>query len=324
MEVQFQIVGDYAQILRERLRVRGYEECSIDSIKDDYSLVLAYFSAMRRMVPMVQRTVYKPEGFVCPQKYKDVVAEIERKIERGENLNPYLSRQLPNLNANDALLNDWGIQHLHLGSRVITKEGKTKGMMEGTPEILYVYIDEQASYFIVIGDHNSFGDKDLLQVLQDNWPEVLEKYREPRIKSVIPGDLTSKQRDQLRRAGYNTGPVVLRDGSAYMLIGGAITYSGHNLFDAQGTDRLHNWAHVQTANVQRLVPEIAADLKARHGKEITEPVVLRLIVEGRSDSRWFLIGENGHVTIGLGNPWKDNTPMIYYSFDVPSDTSGCG
>lgn len=314
MEVQFQIVGDYAQIIRERLRVWGYEECSIDSIKDDYSLVLAYFTAMRRMVPMVQRTVYKPEGFVCPQKYRGAVAEIEKKIERGENLNPYLSRQLPKLKANDALLNDWGIQHLHLGSDVITKEGKTKGMMKGTPELLYVYFDEKAAYFIVIGDHNSFGDQDLLQVLRDNWPDVLEEYRNPRIKSVIPGDLTSKQRDQLRRAGYNTGPVVLRDGSAYMLIGGAIMHSGHNLFDVQGADQLHNWAHLQKANVQRLMPEIAADLKARHGTEITEPATLRLLVEGRSDSRWFLVDDKNHVTVGLGNPWND-APLIYYAID---------
>ena len=57
MEVQFNIISDYAQILRERLRIRGYQGCSIDSIKDNYNLVLAYFGALRRMVSMVKRTV---------------------------------------------------------------------------------------------------------------------------------------------------------------------------------------------------------------------------------------------------------------------------
>ena len=58
LEVQFNIIGDYAQILRERLRIRGYEECLVDIIKDDYNLVLAYFGALRRMVSMVKRTVF--------------------------------------------------------------------------------------------------------------------------------------------------------------------------------------------------------------------------------------------------------------------------
>ena len=99
MEIQFNIIGDYAQILRERLRIRGYEECSIDNIKGDYDLVLAYFGALRRMVSMDRRTVFKANDFVCPPKYTSALTEIERKIESGENINPYLSRKLPNLSA---------------------------------------------------------------------------------------------------------------------------------------------------------------------------------------------------------------------------------
>ena len=314
MEVQFNIIGDYAQILRERLRIRGYEECSIDNIKDDYNLVLAYFGALRRMVSMVKRTVFKANGFVCPPKYISALAEIERKIESGENINPYLSRKLPNLSANDELLNDWGIQHFHLGSSVITKK-KNKGFIRGTPELLFVYFDAQSAYFIVIGDHDSFGDQELLQILHDSWPEILEKFKDPRIKSVIPHDLTNKQRDQMRRAGYNMGVNVMRDGTAYVMVGGGIMWSGDNTLDVYGTDRLHNWAHLQANNLRDLVPIMAAGLKARHGLEIVEPITLRLIVEGRSDSRWFLIDDNNHVTVGLGNPWENKHPMIFYFFD---------
>ena len=264
MEAQFNIIGDYAQILRERLKVRGYEECSIDSIKEDYSLVLAYFGALRRMVSMVKRTVFRANGW--PPEYVSALAEIERKIESGKNLNPYLSRKLPNLSANDELLNDWGIQHLHLGSSVITKK-KNKGFIKGTPDLLFVYFDEQSAYFIVIGDHDSFGDEELLQILHDNWPEVLEKSRNPNIKSVIPDDLTSKQRDQLRRAGYNMGANVMRDGTAYVMVGGGIMSSGDNTLDVYGTNRLHTWAHRQTNNLRDLVPVMVAELKARHGLE---------------------------------------------------------
>ena len=320
MEVQFNIIGDYAQILRERLRIRGYEECLTDSIKDDYSLVLAYFGALRRMVSMVKRTIFKANGFVCPPEYVSALAEIERKIESGENINPYLSRKLPNLGANDELLNDWGIQHLHLGSSVITKK-KNKGFIKGTPDLLFVYFDEQSAYFIVVGDHDSFGDQELLQILHDNWPDVLGIFKDPNVKSVIPDDLTSKQRDQMRRAGYNMGVNVMRDGTAYVMVGGGIMWSGDNTLDVYGTDRLHTWAHRQTKNLRDLVPVMTAGLKRRHGLEVVEPITLRLIVEGRSDSRWFLIDDNNHVTVGLGNPWENKPPMIFYFFDDSTSIS---
>ena len=314
MEVQFNIISDYAQILRERLRIRGYQGCSIDSIKDNYNLVLAYFGALRRMVSMVKRTVFKANGFVCPPEYVCALSEIERKVERGENINPYLSRKLPNLSANDELLNDWGIQHLHLGSSLITKK-KNRGFIEGTPELLFVYFDEQSAYFIVIGDHESFGDQELLEILHDNWPEILEKFKAPNIKSVIPDDLTKKQRYQMRKAGYNLGVNVMRDGTAYVMVGGGIMWSGDNTLDVDGTNRLHTWAHRQTNNLRDLVPVMAAGLRARHRLEIVESITLRLIVEGRFDSRWFLIDDNNHLTVGLGNPWENEPPMIFYFFD---------
>ena len=320
MEIQFNIIGDYAQILRERLRIRGYGECSIDSIKDDYSLVLAYFGALRRMVSMVKRTVFKASGFACPPEYVSALAEIERKIESGENINPYLSRKLPNLGANDELLNDWEIQHLHLGTSLITKR-KNKGFIEGTPELLFVYFDEQSAYFIVVGDHDRFGDQELLQILHDNWPEVLGRFKDPNVKSVIPDDLTSKQRDQMRRAGYNMGVNVMRDGTAYVMVGGGIMWSGDNMLDVYGTDRLHTWAHRQTNNLRDLAPVMVAELKRRHGLEVVEPITLKLIVEGRSDNRWFFIDDNNHVTVGLGNPWENEPPMIFYFFDDSTSIS---
>ena len=219
MEVQCNIIGDYVQILRRRLGKLGYTECSIDSINDDYNLVLAYFGALRRLVSNVPRTVFKAKGLLCPPKYGSVLAEIERKIKSGENINPYLSRKLPDLRVNDDLLNDWRIQHLHLGSSVITTEGKNKGRIKGTKELLYVYFTEQSAYFIVIGDHHTFADQKLLHIVHENWPEVLKHYEDPRIKSVIPDDLTSEQRRQLREAGYNMGVDMMPDGTAYVMIG---------------------------------------------------------------------------------------------------------
>ena len=303
VEVQCNIIGDYVQILRRRLIGLGYTKCSIDSIKDNYNLVLAYFGALRRLVSKVPRKVFKATGFVYPPMYGSVLAEIERRIRRGENINPYLSRKLPDLRVNDDLLNDWGIQHLHLGKSVITTEGKNEGRIQGTRDLLYVYFTEQSAYFIVIGDHHTFAKQELLRILHDNWPELLKQYEEPSIKSVIPDDLTSEHRRALRKAGYNMAVDIMPDGTAYMMIGGGRTWSGDNSIDVRQTNHLHNWAYHQTNNLRSCIAAIVTELRTKHGLEIREPIVLRLLVEGKSDSQWFLSDEYGRFTIGIEGPW---------------------
>ena len=72
-------------------------------------LVLSYFGSLRRLVSNVPRLVLKVKGFECPPKYNKELAEIERKIQVGENINPYLSWRVSQLRYSDDLLNDWKI-----------------------------------------------------------------------------------------------------------------------------------------------------------------------------------------------------------------------
>ena len=129
MEVKVNIVGDYAQILRKRLLGIGYSKSSVDNLRDEDSIILAYLRACRRLVSNVPRAIFKAKGFVCPPEHIDALAQIERKIRIGENIGPYLSRKPFNkIGYNDALLNDWGIQHLHLGTSVSTNP-KHRGLL---------------------------------------------------------------------------------------------------------------------------------------------------------------------------------------------------
>ena len=141
MEVRINVFGDYAQILRKRLTDNiGYSKSSVDSIQDDDGIVLTYFRVLRRLVSNVPRAIFKAEGFVCPPEHVDALAQIERKIRNGESIVPYLSRRVLDVSYNDALLNDWGIQHLHLGTSMSNKPKHRGLLIEDTKELLYVYI----------------------------------------------------------------------------------------------------------------------------------------------------------------------------------------
>ena len=288
METQLDILGDYVQILRSHLRRLGYSKSSIDSVEDHDSLILAYFRALRRFVSNEPRVIYKAKGFVCPPIFVDALSHIEGKITKGENLSAHLSRKLPDISYNDPLLNSWGIQHLHLQTT-------------GTKQLLYVYFGKQSAYFIAILDHHSFSEQTLIQIIHDNWPEVLTRFRIA--GTVYPRNFTSKERHQLRKANLEVSMVTVSDGTSYVLMGGGVATSGDNSEDVRYTNRLHEWAHHQTEAIRKQIPEIVAELKTAHGIDIIEPIVLRLRIADGTEKGWFLVDDNNQFEISIMGPW---------------------
>ena len=307
MEVKINIFSDYAQILRKRLTDRiGYPESSVDSVQDDDGIVLTYFRVLRRLVSNVPRAIFKAEGFVCPPEDVDALAQIERKIRNGECIVRYLSRRVLDVSYNDALLNEWGIQHLHLGTSMSKKPEHRGLLIEGTKKLLYVYFDKKCAYFIgILGHGTDFADQILIQTIHDNWPEVLEPYREPTIISMYPKDLTSTDRYRVRKANLNLGGVTVSDGTTYMMIGGAVATSGDNMLDVRPTNYLHRWADVLTKDVMTKMPEIMAELK-ENDLEIVEPIVLRLWIKDDSEKQWFLVDDNNRFAIPIAGPGRNS------------------
>ena len=203
-DVKFDIVSDYAQFLRYVLvQEIGFSQAEVDELPDDETVILAYLRIHRRMVVHVPRVIHKAKDFVCPPRYVDELQEIERKIVAGESIHPYLSRKLMKPGFNDLLLNDWGIQHLHLGTDVIS-DGRNKGFIKGTKALLYVYFDTKCAYFIKILERHDFTAQVLLQTMHDNWPNVLSAYHNSRIK----GDkITDEQIKELRRKQIDFCPI---------------------------------------------------------------------------------------------------------------------
>ncbi len=147
----------------------------------------------------------------------DGFEEIIRKARSGESLNAHLSKKIKKLEY-DVTLNDWGIHHLHLGSKV-----KKDGFQSRTDELLFVMKKGATLYCIDIQTHNAGNDgtqplkkfipqQELLEIVYRNWPNLL---------TVMKGVLAGKQ-------GFNDSEMMqLRERGGISLVqlsGGIVLY----------------------------------------------------------------------------------------------------
>ena len=120
----------------------------------------------------------------------------------------------------DGLLFDWGIQHLHLGEKLVAP-----GYVERTGNVLFAIFKPNDVYFVDIRDHEGWSDKALLDTVNRNWPELLSCYK---IDGKSEYNPTNTDITQLRKKGVNA-MIELADGNSYISMCGGITTAGTSM-----------------------------------------------------------------------------------------------
>lgn len=227
--------NDWLRIVKSELVSEGYD---ITNLTDE-KISISYFSLEKRRITQQPRQVLKSVGFSCPIYFQKNLNIIEEKIKKGDDIKPYLSRKLKNLDEKDNLLFDWGIHHLHLGNIV-----ENDGFIKRTQPLLYVRFDNHNAYFIGIFNHGDWTKQAMIKTIHDNWPESIEQYR---IKEAI--SLGYKVKDSeikyLREAKFNY-LIEIESGVVYMGLGWGITGSGDSA-EALGNhlDRLRGLSELE-------------------------------------------------------------------------------
>ena len=254
-QIRINLIRDFAEHVRgwlisasEPLR---YSKRAVDKVASDpYRLISWYLGVTRRLIPARPRTIHKSKEFSCPEKHKDALVQIERVTREGEPLSSYISRDILQLKNVDVMLNYLGVHHLHLGDH-IDQKGSNKGFIKRTTSLLYSLFTDTDAYFIDVMDHDSFGSQMVIDIVHENWPELLYKFRMTEVKSVYP-PLSAEQRFDLTCAGYST-LVTTRDGTVYMPPGGGVMYSGDNADDIREANRLCNHLHQLQTSITRFI-----------------------------------------------------------------------
>lgn len=197
MNIDF--VRDAKELFKRSLEAKGV------IIKHDDDPIISWYIYRERTIRPSRRKVVKAKGFSCPPLFTDKLKRLETEIENGANLNSYLSRSIMDCSKDDLMLYDWGIYHLHISDKLDTK--KSDGFMERSDLLLYALFDNENAYFIKTinhkGENNMWTKKECLEIINDNWPHLLEPYI---MKGVSKEQqyISDDERSTLRKNHVNT------------------------------------------------------------------------------------------------------------------------
>ena len=235
--VEADFLADLRRIVLARLTAEGY---GADATLGTEALLWNLLKVQHRRIEKHPRGVEWSSALRRrqPTMAADILAALGRIViaaESGDDLNPFLSRDLASDKAfkrEDMMLNELGVQHLHLGEGV-----DARGLVTGRDELLFAYVAEEVVHFIEVFDHKSFGDEDAFRIAQENWPQLFEGRRSGIAPSRDPQPITPEQRKVLRSKHANV-MVTATDGSLFFPPGGGITSSGMSPNILSTSDRM--------------------------------------------------------------------------------------
>jgi hypothetical protein len=265
--------ADWIEHLRGELVKMGY---SVNAKATNEEIWTQYFNVQHRRIPEVTRKVLVSREFQCPLNLKAGLEFFRKKIENGEDLNPHVSRKIKNANFSDMMLNDWGIQHFHLGTRVIAK-GKSKGLIEGTEPVLFACVAANTIYFIDVKGHNDFEDKDIVEIVHNNWPDLLG-FRSPSGRKLATQS-TSKDILEMRNARIITA-FDLTDGTVYTAPGGGYTGSGISAIAIHNHDGNARTLEYYEDSIKDKIQEIGTRIREMTSYEDNALAFQLLVIDG--------------------------------------------
>ena len=258
------IYGDYAGMCKNRLIEAGYPCPATD--KDE--IVLSYLNVLRRRVPARPRKVHR-RSYVVPPALVQGHTEFMAAVARGDDLRPYQSTRLTDANFNDGMLDDFGIQHFHLG---VGPHPKLPGFKNRTGDVLLAMVHPNDFYAIGVFGHGIWSDWDLLDSIYADWPKLLEPFE---VKGVhgLAHRISKADYAELRKNGINSF-TQRPDGKFHMGPGMGITSAkGSAAVSLQLNDILYQCDHI--------TDEIAKALALAAGAgEAVYPAWMRLAANG--------------------------------------------
>ncbi len=282
------IIKQYFKALENLSPSLNYYD-QIKNKSDPKELCLEYLNLTNRLVEPKPREILISHYFYCPKRFRAILGKIEEKIKTGEDITPYLSKEVGWVDDKvgrknrhrDRLLDAWGIHHIHLGDQV-----ESNGFVKRSGPILFVRFKENSAYFIIIKRHGRRTKKSgkkskrshypwnrqiLIEIIHNNWSDSIQDY-EANVEFERPSDDEIKQ---WRSVDINV-PATSKNGTAYFGPGGGVASSGNNIQNVRICYHIFDYIDVVEKYLKDNISELIEFLR-QHGKDVKPPIDFQLI-----------------------------------------------
>lgn len=260
-------LNDLQEDITQELAWCGYNLPLEDNID---TVVRKYFNFLQKIPPVCLWTVKQSKELTSKSLSPQLrlgLHQFINKAKSGQSLKPYLSKHSDNPEYKDLMFYDWGIFHFHLG---IEPDLKDLRFVKRTDDLLFAIADYDRATMYLIDIHRHLGgftNQDLLRIIEDNWPKILDPYTLRLIGLTY--NASDSDIGSLRKAGINT---LLQTPSGRVLtsMGGGITSAGTSISIKREADsrivevcQLQEWFISQQETV-------APYFKSKYGKNWNE------------------------------------------------------
>lgn len=249
MKLKADFVRDWHDFLKDILV--NHWGLDISGINED-DLPIAYFNAEQRRIDQRKRRVEISDVFHCPSDFQKGWEKIQREISKGDDITPHLSKYIDYVEKTDAMLNDWGVFHFHLGTELVGD------FIKRDDPLLFALVTEECLYAINIYSHGQWTNSDIVEVIHRNWPDIIKQYV---INGVqLANNVTDAERKTLRNKNVNVF-VQVSDGTIYAPIGGGMVSSGQNIQSVIRKDKQHAFLRHLQGSLENQLGNIRPDLE---------------------------------------------------------------
>jgi hypothetical protein len=265
---QINFLADFQEIITQELGSLGHPPKDGEDLE---TVLTRYLNFLVRIPPTIVWTVNQSKELankIIPDEIKLGLQEFIEKAESGQDLKPHLSTHSDNPDYQDLMFYDWGIFHFHLGTN---PHPQRQGFVERTDDLLFAIADSHTArmYLIDIHPHRGgFTNQDLLRILEENWPEIIE----PHALNCVD-ELTDNASDSdiasFRKASINS--TLQTPGGRFLTpMGGGITPAGTSFYtEIEAYSIISNVRKLEERFIQQ--PDTIADLfNRKYGKNWDE------------------------------------------------------
>lgn len=285
MNIVSDFMADWSRIV---LRALKAIDPQIDVTLSPQDLCFRFANWDKRQIAPGRRTIKLSKEFRCPINRALGLRQLKEKIQRGVNLRPHLSTSVMNLNFDDGLLNDWGIYHLHLGTR---PHRRNPAFVERTDEVVMARFDDTTAYLIDVGHHGDWAQQRLLEIVHNNWPETIAQYK---MKGIRLGhNIADNDRAKLRKGGVQAFTEI--GDTVYFSPGGGYSTSGLSTEVVTMCDRIVYTLRGYEQHLQAH-PEVVANAI---GRSVDEAESVTLTMQTDFATVWAVVEGSGQ-TLRLG------------------------